>query len=156
MPVAAVREAVQAVAAVALAAGQAVRVEPGHSFCILKGELLFLWNRKQELIRKETKSMRLVFADGTELKVSQVVESILPRNTMEVRDGKVLEIGIPEDCSLSLEELAALFTKEACTTLQSVAGYGTVDYQGYTTLLSVSNIAAPTVFAKSVRLGQAQ
>ena len=34
--------------------------------------------------------------------------------------------------------------------------YGTVDYQGYTTLLSVSNIAAPTMFAKSVRLGQAQ
>lgn len=57
--------------------------------------------------------MKLVFANGTELEVSQVVESILPRNTMEVRDGKVLEIGIPEDCSLSLEELAALFTKEA-------------------------------------------
>ena len=100
--------------------------------------------------------MKLVFANGTELEVSQVVESILPRNTMEVRDGKVLEIGIPEDCSLSLEELAALFTKEACTTLQSVAEYGTVDYQGYTTLLSVSNMAAPTVFAKSVRLGQDQ
>ena len=55
--------------------------------------------------------MKLVFANGTELEVSQVVESILPRNTMEVRDGKVLEIGIPEDCSLSLEELAALFRK---------------------------------------------
>ena len=100
--------------------------------------------------------MKLVFANGTELEVLQVVESILPRNVMEVRDGKVLEIGIPEDCSLSLEELAAKFTKEACEELQSVAEYGTVTYDGYTTLLSVSNIAGPSLFARSVRLGQAQ
>ena len=57
--------------------------------------------------------MKLVFANGTELEVTQVVESILPRNVMEVRDGKVLELGIPEDCILSLEELAEMFTKDA-------------------------------------------
>ena len=100
--------------------------------------------------------MKLVFANGTELEVTQVVESILPRNVREVRDGKVLELGIPEDCILSLEELAEMFTKEACESLQSVAEYGTMKYEGYTTLLSVSNIAGPTMFAKSVRLGQAQ
>lgn len=100
--------------------------------------------------------MKLMFVNGTELEIDQVVESILPRNNMEAKDGKVLEIVIPENCSFSLEELAAMFTKETCGELKSVADYGTVTYTGYTTLLSVSNIAGSSMFTRSVRLGKAQ
>ena len=100
--------------------------------------------------------MKLVFANGTELEVVQIMESILPRNKMEVPDGKILDIMVPENCSLSLEELAAMFTKEACENIQGVTDYDIVTYTGYTTLLSVSSIIEPAKSIRSVRLTQVQ
>lgn len=96
--------------------------------------------------------MKLVFANGTELEVTQVVESIFPKNTEGVKNGRVLEIRMTDGQEQDLEELVAMFTPETCARLDVVADYGTVGYTGYTTLLNVSGAISQTTFVRSIRL----
>lgn len=99
--------------------------------------------------------MKLEFANGTELEVERVTESIWPRNVLEAKDGKILEIGLPESNTETLDQLRGYFTPEACREIRCVADYKTRVYNGYITLLSVTEIVEAAQYTKNIRLGLA-